>query len=904
MNNFLLIDGNSIMNRAFYGIMSSNLMQNKEGKYTNALYGFLNILFKNIDEVKPSYILVAFDSKTGADVRKKEYSGYKKSRHKMPEELAEQMPEIKEILGAMNISCLELPDFEGDDILGSASKKFAGKNAGGEKINCYILSGDRDLFQLVQNDITVRIPRTKMGKTETEIYDVSKINEEYGLDPVDLIEVKALQGDSSDEIPGCPGIGPKSAIQIIQNFKTVQNLYDSLDGTNSNFDKNKSELKPKQKENLIEYKDQVLLSHKLGTIRLDAPITDDINSLKFDDWKNSNVYKLFEYYGFKKFIERFNLSNNGDEKQDEEESKYKDDFIKNCAIVTAKFEKSMLPKEKLIYYLNKQEDNSLNKIINKTILGVSFIDNNDKIIYIKNPTDAELKEIFDNELEKIGFNLGEDYVCLKERNVTLNNIKYDIEVAGYDIDPTNVKHTIEDLAELYLDIDINSFFPKKQIDLFESQDFNECGIYIYSIKEIYNKTKKILEEDGQFKLFQDIEVPLIEVLGDIQYRGMYCDSNILTNFGQDLKSRINELTKEIYNIAGEEFNINSPKQLGTILFEKLGIPSPKKKKKSGAYSTDVDTLEKIKFVNPIVSKILEYRGLSKLNSTYVEGLIPTINPTDKRIHSTFHQTITATGRISSTDPNLQNIPARDEFGRNIKKAFLPKEGYSFIDADYSQVELRVLASMSEDPNMIEAFNKGEDIHREVASKVFGVPIEEVTKEQRSRAKAVNFGIVYGITSFGLAEQIGVGRKEAQEYIDSYLSRFSKVNDFMKLMVDKATADGYVETLFGRRRYIKELQSKNFMVREFGKRASMNTPIQGTAADIMKIAMNNVYRELIKAGIDAHIVLQVHDELLIEAKDKDIDLAKEILKTNMENAFKLKVPLKVEVNVAKSWYDVK
>ena len=909
MKNFLLIDGNSIMNRAFYGIMSTNIMRNKEGKYTNALYGFLSILFKNIDEVKPDYILVVFDSKTAANIRKQQYSGYKQSRHKMPEELAEQMPEIKEILKAMKIDVLELPDFEGDDILGSAAKKYASKSVDGDKINCYILSGDRDLFQLVQNDIVVRIPRTKMGKTETDIYDVSKIKEEYELEPEDLIEVKALQGDSSDEIPGCPGIGPKNAIQIIKNFRTIDNLYNALEGKDGSFNEQVATLKPKQKENLIENKDLVFLSREIGTIKLDAPITDDLEQLKYEDWNTPEVYELFKYYGFKRFIERFGLTegeNNNSEKNNV--SFNKEAFMESSKLNVKSFEEIVLPDKELVFYLNKEKSLDETKIIKKDIVGLGLVEKDGAIAYIECPSISDLKEIFESEsLEKIGYNLAEDYVMLKELGITLKNISYDIEVASYDIDPTNIKHSLNEIAEQYLDIDIESLIPQKtQLDLFstEETDFNPCGIYVNTIFEIYKLTKTKLEEANLLKLFNEIEIPLITVLGDIQFNGMHCDKNILSDFGIELKNKISELSSEIYKLAGEEFNINSPKQLGDMLFEKLGIPSPKKKKKSGTYSTDVDTLEKIKFANPIVEKILEYRGLSKLNSTYVEGLIPTINPKDNRIHSCFHQTITATGRISSTEPNLQNIPAREELGRKIKKAFTAEDGYSFIDADYSQVELRVLASMSGDENMIRAFNNGEDIHKEVASQVFGVPLEEVTKEQRSKAKAVNFGIVYGITGFGLAEQIGVSRKEAQNYIDNYLMKFAKVDEYMHEVVSKAKKDGYVETLFGRRRYIAELQSSNFMVREFGKRAAMNTPIQGTAADIMKIAMNNVYKELLESKLDAKLVLQVHDELLIEVKDEDVEKAENILKRNMENAFKLKVPLKVDTNVAKTWYDVK
>ena len=695
MKNFLLIDGNSIMNRAFYGIMSSNLMQNKEGKYTNALYGFLSILFKNIEEVKPDYILVAFDSKTAANVRKEQYSGYKQSRHKMPEELAEQMPEIKEILKAMKIETLELADFEGDDILGSAAKKYAGATVDGDKINCYILSGDRDLFQLVQKDIIIRIPRTKMGKTETDIYDIDKINEEYELTPADLIEVKALQGDSSDEIPGCPGIGPKTAIQIIKEFKTIDNLYDGLDGKNEEYALKVSTLKPKQKENLIANREQVFLSRVIGTIKLDAPITDDINQLKYEEWNNPEVFELFKYYGFKRFIERFGLvEGQTDSNKDTKLVINKESFLQDCKLYNKEFKDIVLPEKELIYFLVKEKSSNEEKIIKKEIVGLGIIEKDGTISYIEKPDIETLKTIFENpKLEKIGYNLAEDYVLLKELGITLENIAYDIEVASYDIDPTNTKHSLNEIAEQYLDIDIDSLVPQKaQMDLFSTEpDFNPCGIYVHTISELYKNTKAKLEEVNSLKLFKEIEIPLITVLGEIQFNGMHCDAEILENFGKELKDRITNLSKEIYEIAGEEFNINSPKQLGEILFEKLDIPSPKKKKKSGAYSTDVDTLEKIKFVNPIVEKILEYRGISKLNSTYVEGLIPTINPKDKRIHSYFHQTITATGRISSTEPNLQNIPAREELGRNIKKAFIAEQGYSFIDADYSQVELRVLA---------------------------------------------------------------------------------------------------------------------------------------------------------------------------------------------------------------------
>ena len=882
MKKLLLVDGNSIMNRGFYGINIG--MKNNEGKSTNALYGFLSILFKNCEDIKPDYLMVAFDSKTGANTRKEMYDGYKKSRHGMPEELAEQMPEIKEILDDMGVTHVELPDFEGDDIIGTTAKKFAS-----DDVEVWLLSGDRDLFQLLQKNIKILIPRTKMGKTETDIYDEKKLKEEYGLTPSGMIELKALMGDSSDEIPGAPGVGPKTATKLLQKFGTINKIYKAID-----LPENAADFKPKVKQSLLENKELVELSKKLGTIRLDANVTDNIEEFTFKNWKNSKTLADFKYYGFNRFIERFHLDENGINEAEQEE---KEKNVEIIAIEKAKDFKTVkdlncLIYERVFFYVNKEDLDDENKIIKKKILGICFYNEIDKnTYYIKN--DGEdffeiIKPIFENkDIEKIGYDVTEDYVLLKENGIKTENIAYDVEVAAYDIDAINVRHKLEETAEQYLKLTL--------------PELNE-GAFAYLIYRLYNITKQKLEESGTLKLFNTIEMPLVEVLSEMQYNGMKCDSEELAKFGISLKERLNQLTNEIYEIAGEEFNINSTKQLGVILFEKLGLKA-KKKTKSG-YSTSEEVLNSLIDDNPIIEKILEYRGLMKLNSTYVDGLIPYINKKTGRIHSYFHQTITATGRISSTNPNLQNIPARDEFGKNIKKAFKPEKGYVYIDADYSQVELRVLAHISGDENMIRAFNNDEDIHREVASKVFDVPFEEVTKEQRSRAKAVNFGIVYGITSFGLAKQIGASRKQAQEYIDNYLEKYSGIKAFMEESVEMAKQNGYVETLFGRRRNVPELKSSNFMMREFGKRVAMNTPIQGTAADIMKIAMNNVYKELKAKNIDAKLILQVHDELLIEASEKDAEETKNILKNCMENAMKLKVPLKVELSEAQDWYEVK
>lgn len=882
MKKLLLVDGNSIMNRGFYGINIG--MKNNDGKSTNALYGFLSILFKNCEDIKPDYLMVAFDSKTGANTRKEMYDGYKKSRHGMPEELAEQMPEIKEILDDMGVTHVELPDFEGDDIIGTTAKKFAS-----DDVEVWLLSGDRDLFQLLQKNIKILIPRTKMGKTETDIYDEKKLKEEYGLTPSGMIELKALMGDSSDEIPGAPGVGPKTATKLLQKFGTINKIYKAID-----LPENAADFKPKVKQSLLENKELVELSKKLGTIRLDANVTDNIEEFTFKNWKNSKTLADFKYYGFNRFIERFHLDENGINEAEQEE---KEKNVEIIAIEKAKDFKTVkdlncLIYERVFFYVNKEDLDDENKIIKKKILGICFYNEIDKnTYYIKN--DGEdffeiIKPIFENkDIEKIGYDVTEDYVLLKENGIKTENIAYDVEVAAYDIDAINVRHKLEETAEQYLKLTL--------------PEINE-GAFAYLIYRLYNITKQKLAESGTLNLFNTIEMPLVEVLSEMQYNGMKCDSEELAKFGISLKERLNQLTNEIYEIAGEEFNINSTKQLGVILFEKLGLKA-KKKTKSG-YSTSEEVLNSLIDDNPIIEKILEYRGLMKLNSTYVDGLIPYINKKTGRIHSYFHQTITATGRISSTNPNLQNIPARDEFGKNIKKAFKPEKGYVYIDADYSQVELRVLAHISGDENMIRAFNNDEDIHREVASKVFDVPFEEVTKEQRSRAKAVNFGIVYGITSFGLAKQIGASRKQAQEYIDNYLEKYSGIKAFMEESVEMAKQNGYVETLFGRRRNVPELKSSNFMMREFGKRVAMNTPIQGTAADIMKIAMNNVYKELKAKNIDAKLILQVHDELLIEASEKDAEETKNILKNCMENAMKLKVPLKVELSEAQDWYEVK
>ena len=894
MSKLVLIDGNSIMNRAFYGIMGSKMLTTKDGKYTNAIYGFLAILFNIIDELKPEYMAVAFDVK-GKLKRKELFEGYKANRHGMPEELAEQMPVIKDVLRAMNIDILEKEGYEGDDILGTLAK-FGEKKG----LEVTILSGDRDTFQLASDNITIRIPRTKAGKTETENYNREKIIEEYGIEPKQLIEVKALQGDTSDNIPGVPGIGPKTALSLIQKYHSVKELYEKIE-------KGKDDLKGKQKENIIANKEMAELSRTLGQIDTKVPLDQKLEDLKVEEWDRPKVLELFEELRFQRYIDKFNLRTAENVNLKKEENQ-KIEIIETDQIPDLN--------GKLYYYLELVDNNNEENIIKKDIVGIGIY-SNEKLYYISKSAEFEkiLKEIFENEkIEKYGYNLADDYILLKQTGITMKNIVFDLKVATYILEPTS-KLDIDIIVRDYLEIDNNEIFASnglneeaKQTSLFDSpKEENQlskmkCCIYAKEIYQLSEITLKKLQEAEEIELFKNIDMPTVEVLAEMQWNGMYLDVNELENYGDMLKTRLNSLTDEIYKLCGEEFNINSPKQLGEVLFEKLKLPVVKKTK--NGYSTDVDVLEKLVEEHPVIEKLLEYRQLMKLNSTYVEGMKVYVNPKTKRIHSFFHQTITATGRISSTEPNLQNIPTRFELGKQLRKVFKPAENCIYIDADYSQIELRVLAHISNDEHMIQAFKNGEDIHKQAASKVFNIPIDEVTKEQRNSAKAVNFGIVYGISDFGLGEQLHISRKQAKQYIDQYLELYSGIKQFMTNIVEEAKEKGYVETEFKRRRYIPELKSNNYMVRQFGQRAAMNTPIQGTAADIMKIAMINVLKEIKLRNLKSKIVLQVHDEMMIEAPIDEAEEIKEILKNKMENATQLKVPLIAEISEATNWYDCK
>lgn len=881
MNKLLLIDGNSIINRAFYGIMGSKMLMTEDGTYTNAVYGFLSILFKELEDIKPEYLAVAFDLKAPTH-RHKMYDKYKANRHGMPEELAMQMPILKETLKAMNVCIIEKEGYEADDILGTLAK-WGQK----EDLEVTVLTGDRDSFQLIDKNIKVRIPRTKMGKTETEDYTVEKIEEEYGLEPLDLIEVKGLMGDTSDNIPGVPGVGEKTALNLIKQYKSIDQVYNHID-----------EQKGKLKEKLAENKDLAYLSRTLGTIDINAPIEKNLNVFKVEEWNKPEVLEIFKKLKFNRFIDRFNLHKESnivgaDDSACQSEIEH-EKIVDETKLAELK---QQIQENKAMYYYLTEE---------KFII---YSPKTNKCFSIENIQD--FKDIFeDKNILKCSYKQKEEFIILWNKGIEAKNLMFDIAIAGYILNSNINKYTIEYLANEYINFDITEYLSNtektgvEQITLFDNAEEpkeDKTYIYAYTIYKLYNILTQKMEEAGSIDLFNKIEMPLTEVLASMQYEGIYIDKQELLDFGKELQEKIDILTQEIYELTGEEFNINSTKQLGEILFEKLKL-TVKKKTKTG-YSTDVDVLEKIKYEHPVIEKILEYRQLQKLNSTYVEGLIPYIDETG-RIHSKFHQTVTTTGRISSTDPNLQNIPTRMELGRKLRKVFKPEQGYIFVDADYSQIELRVLAHISEDKNMIEAFCNNEDIHAQAASKVFNIPLEKVTKEERTKAKAVNFGIVYGISEFGLGEQLGVSRKKAKEYIEQYLDKYNGIKEFMTNIVEETKEKGYVETLYHRRRYVPELKSNNYMVRQFGGRVAMNTPIQGTAADIMKIAMINVYNKLKENNLKSKLIVQVHDEILVETLESEKEQVKQIVKEEMENVIKLKVPLLAEVEEGYNWYEAK
>ena len=876
------------------GLWEARCCRRLTGTYTNAVYGFLAIMFKMLEDEKPEYLAIAFDVKAPTK-RHELYSEYKGTRHGMPDELKAQMPLIKEVLRAMNIKLFEMAGYEADDILGTLAK-FGEENG----LEVRLLTGDRDSFQLASRHTTIMIPHTKQGKTETDYYDRDKVFEVYGVEPKQMIEVKGLMGDSSDNIPGVAGIGEKTALSLIQKYGSIDGVYKAIEEANP-------EIKGKTLEKLVNGKDSAYLSRTLGTIDVDSPIEKVLPDLEKKEWDRGEVLRLFKELRFNRYITRFELDKEVPSNGEKQETKELKDLFEVASLEDVSVLENL---KEFYYYFETKEVAGASKIINKEIACVKFAIENT----IYSGDFEKFKDVFqkifeDEAILKIGYEQKQDYILLKQAGIAPKNMMYDVKIGAYLLNSNSNQYKMKDLAFNYLDLDLDSFEQtgnEEQASLFdepkEEKPNLENELYCYCISKLPAILDKKLEEIGSKKLFQEVEMPLIEVLAEMQYIGMYADRKEIFKFGENLKEKLEELRIDIYKLAEEEFNINSTQQLGRILFEKMGLPVVKKTKTG--YSTDNDVLEKLRDQNPIIEKILEYRQIMKLNSTYVDGLIPHINEETGRIHTSFHQTVAATGRLSSSDPNLQNIPTRTDLGKKVRKVFKPADGKIFVDADYSQIELRILAHISEDPTMCEAFNEDMDIHTITASKIFGVDVENVSKQLRSRAKAVNFGIVYGISEFGLAEQTGINRREAKDFMDQYLEHYSGIKHYMDDVIEEAKAKGYIDTMFGRRRYIPELKSNNYMVRKFGERVAMNTPIQGTAADIMKIAMIHVYRKLKEEGLQSKVVLQIHDELLVEAPMEEKEKVKEILVSEMESVAKLRVPLKVEAEEGKNWLAAK
>lgn len=879
----VLIDGHSILNRAFYGLPD---LTNSEGLHTNAVLGFLNIMFKILDEEKPEYLTVAFDVNKPT-FRHEMFKEYKGTRKSMPEELREQVPIMKEVLKAMGVNIVEKPGFEADDVLGTIAKTCEK-----EGYEVSLVSGDRDLLQLATDKIKIRIPKTKMSGTEVENYNTADVIEKYGVTPKQFIDLKGLMGDTSDNIPGVPGIGEKTATKIITQYDSIENAYEHADEITPN----------KAKEALKNHYDLAVLSKSLATIKIDCDIHFNITDAVINNLTNEEAFVYFKKLEFKNLISRFQVDvshNEGVEKS----------FKRITDLVEAEniFNKLLSQKNSnsLVVGLQLIRENS-------NVFGISLSFGEKDIYFIKVEglitaayLQDKVKSLVDNECIIATNNLKSqlDFIIATDKEPII-----DLGIGAYLLNPLKSTYHYDDIARDFLNLIIpneSELFGKlsleKAMETSPEEFKNFCCYQGYVNYQGYSKLIKALKDTDMEQLFKEIEMPLVFTLFDMEQRGIGVNERELKIYSERLGVKIEQLEKDIFKLSGEEFNISSPKQLGVILFDKLRLPFGKKTKTG--YSTSADILEKLVSEHPIVSLILEYRQLTKLKSTYADGLTAYIG-VDKRIHGKFHQTIAATGRISSTDPNLQNIPIRMELGREVRKAFIPKEGYIFVDADYSQIELRVLAHMSEDEKLIAAYNEAQDIHRITASQVFHTPLEEVTPLQRSNAKAVNFGIVYGISSFGLGQDLNISRKEAESYINKYFETYPSVKNFLDGLVSQAKKDGYVTTLFGRRRPIPELTSSNFMQRSFGERVAMNSPIQGTAADIIKIAMIHVNQKLKKLNMRSSLILQIHDELLIEAHEEEKDQVIAILKEEMQNAATLSIPLDVDVNIGCNWYEAK
>lgn len=883
----MIIDGNSLIHRAFYALP---LLTTKDGIYTNGVYGFLTMLYKIKENYNIDYIGVAFDKK-GPTFRHEAFELYKGTRQSTPNELTLQFPIIKEILSIMNIAQLELDGYEADDIAGTLSK-FGEENG----LEIILVTGDRDYLQLASDKTKVLI--TKKGITDLVEYDENKFIEEYGITPQQFIDLKGLMGDKSDNIPGVPGIGEKTGVKLLKEFGTIENLYDNIDKVGSK----------KIKETLMENKQSAFLSKKLAEIIRNAPLDISLKELEVKEPDYEKLIDIYKKLEFNSLLAKIDFT--AAEKADGLDMDLEYEIIEGnnySKIIDEVFRTGYM------YFKFLFEDYHY---IKSNILGVGIRikDNTYYIDFSQNDINKfceDFRGSFESEkIKKSGHDLKMDIYALLTLGIDISNISFDSMIGQYLINPAQSNYSINELGKEYINysgIDEKELLGKgKNKKTFKDLSIDTRAKFLASLLYIVNKVeepiKNLIDEQNMTKLYYDVELPLAQVLADMEFNGFKVDLNVLYQLKEEYEKQIAKLTSDIYSLAGEEFNINSPKQLGEVLFDKLNLPVIKKTKTG--YSTDVEVLEKLIGQHEIIEKILKYRKLVKLMSTYIDGLIEVVDKKTSKIHSTFNQTVTNTGRISSTEPNLQNIPVKTEEGREIRKAFISEDGYVLVDGDYSQIELRVLAHISKDPKLIEVFYSDEDIHTKTASEVFNVPKEEVTPLLRSRAKAVNFGIIYGISDYGLSKDLNISRKEAKTYIDSYLNNYEMVKKYMRDIVEKGKNDGYVETIMNRRRYVPELKSKNFSVRGFGERVAMNTPIQGSAADIIKIAMVNVYNELKRRNLKSKLILQVHDELIIQAHKEEADMVVDLVKYIMENSVKLSVPLKVDIKVGDSWYESK
>jgi len=918
-NKIMILDGNSLLFRAFYAMPP---LKTKKGQYTNAVYGFLSMLYKIMEEYKPDYICTAFDPKKPT-FRHEQYADYKAGRAKAPNELVEQFKLIRDVLDIHNIKCIEIEGFEADDVAGTLATEAEQNGA-----EVYLVTSDRDYLQLITNNIKVLL--TKKGVTNIQEMDVQAISLDYGIKPEQFVDLKALMGDQSDNIPGVMGVGEKTALKLIQEYGSLDNIYERID-----------EIKGKLKDKLETDKMQAYMSQTLARIIKDIPVEFNLEEFKVMEPDNEKLSTLYDNLEFRNFKKRLNISpeiqTTKNEEKDEKDKQFSlFDVQKDTDIKSAVTKNNNISFNNMVYVDKKEllEQIITNINISKRA-AVKFLLNGDRALYSEavalGLSDCNgntyyldfdkmhekhvlnsLKDIFESlVITKIGHGIKSEIIYLMKNNIVMNNVGFDSEIAKYLLNPSESSYSIDKLAYEYLDEDHLSNDDylgtgKKRIS-FNEIDMEKRKEFVFNyLNTVVKSEDKICSEISELNmknLFENIEMPLIEVLAYMEYEGFKVDLDVLNKLGVHFAEKIATLEAEIYELSGEKFNINSPKQLSVILFEKLGLQVIKKTKTG--ISTDVEVLEKLKSEHKVVFLIIEYRHMMKLNSTYVEGLKNVADKNTHRVHSIFNQTITTTGRISSTDPNLQNIPTRTDEGRELRKAFVAEDGYVLCDADYSQIELRVLAHLADEKNLIEAFEHNIDIHTKTASEVFKVSIEDVTPVMRSRAKAVNFGIVYGISDYGLGRDLDIPRKEAKGYIENYLSFYSSIDKYMKNIVEQGKRDGYVETYFGRRRYIPELTSRNFNIRSFGERIALNTPVQGTAADIIKAAMVSVYKILKQKKMKSRLILQVHDELIIEAYEPELEEVKKMLQEEMENVVdNFKVHLDADVNIGDSWYDAK